>query len=177
MLTSKWGAVGIDEYCRSCDWFDNTIKPNCLSCLGSHISTAKRFPSVQCGCPIRRHLNFPWRRTSWEFPLDVSCAVYTLLGFKSQIRVTCILGVISDFRHDVDYICALLGCYAALSRNSVPTFQDNVSVPSSRVKKFKKNIWASWPSEMGQIGCPETSVHNYHSTLRDIPEEHKCFMF
>jgi hypothetical protein len=24
---------------------------------------------------------------------------------------------------------------------------------------------------MGSIGSPETSVHNYHSTLRNIPEE------
>jgi hypothetical protein len=24
---------------------------------------------------------------------------------------------------------------------------------------------------MGAVGCPETSVHNYHLTLRNIPEE------
>jgi hypothetical protein len=34
-------------------------------------------------------------------------------------------------------IFALLGYYAALSGNSVPTFRDNISVPSSRVKKSK----------------------------------------
>jgi hypothetical protein len=32
-------------------------------------------------------------------------------------------------------ICALLGYYAALSGSSVPTFRDNLSVSSSRVKK------------------------------------------
>jgi len=26
---------------------------------------------------------------------------------------------------------------------------------------------------MGPIGCPETSVTNYHSTLRNIPEERR----
>jgi hypothetical protein len=26
---------------------------------------------------------------------------------------------------------------------------------------------------MGQIRCPETSVMNYHSTLRNIPEERR----
>jgi hypothetical protein len=31
-------------------------------------------------------------------------------------------------------ICALLGYYAAPSGNPLPTFRDNVSVPSSRVK-------------------------------------------
>jgi hypothetical protein len=29
--------------------------------------------------------------------------------------------------------CALLGCYATSSGNPLPTFRDNVSVPSSRV--------------------------------------------
>jgi hypothetical protein len=50
--------------------------------------------------------------------------------------------VISRFRPDVDEICALvgyfLGYYEALSGNSVPTFRDNLTVPSSRVKKSKK---------------------------------------
>jgi hypothetical protein len=44
--------------------------------------------------------------------------------------------VISGIRRDVDEMCALLGCYAALSGSSVPTFRDNLSAPSSRVKTF-----------------------------------------
>jgi hypothetical protein len=58
---------------------------------------------------------------------------------------------------DVHEICAFLGCYAAPSGSSVPTFRDNVSVPSSRV--------------MGPTRCSETSVQNYYSTLRDILED------
>ena len=46
----------------------------------------------------------------------------------------------SSFHRDVDEICALLGYYAAQSGNSVPTFRDNISVPSSRVKKSKKTL-------------------------------------
>jgi len=34
-------------------------------------------------------------------------------------------------------ICTILGYYAAYSGNSLPTFRDNLSVPSSRVKKSK----------------------------------------
>jgi hypothetical protein len=34
--------------------------------------------------------------------------------------------------------CALLGYYAAPNGNPLLTFRDNVSVPSSRVKKSKK---------------------------------------
>jgi len=42
--------------------------------------------------------------------------------------------VISGFRRDVDEICLLMGYNAALKGNSLPTFGDNISVPSSRVK-------------------------------------------
>ena len=40
-----------------------------------------------------------------------------------------------SFVMSVCEICALLGCYAASSGNPLPTFRDNVSVPSSRFKK------------------------------------------
>jgi hypothetical protein len=42
--------------------------------------------------------------------------------------------LISGFRRDVDEICGLLGYYTASCGNYLPTFRDNVSVPSSRVK-------------------------------------------
>jgi hypothetical protein len=34
-------------------------------------------------------------------------------------------------------------------------------------------ILTSWPLKMGPICCPETSVQNYHSTVRNIPEERR----
>jgi hypothetical protein len=70
------------------------------------------------------------------------------------------------FRRLVDEICALLGYYRALSGSSVPTFWDKLSVASLRVKKSKKT---------GPIGYPETSGQNYHSTLRNIPEERRYY--
>jgi hypothetical protein len=77
---------------------------------------------------------------------------------------------ISGFLCDVDEICALLGYYAASSGNPLPTFRNNVSVPSSRVKNSSLRI--------RPIRCPETSVKYYHSTLHNIPEErrsrHEC---
>jgi hypothetical protein len=39
-----------------------------------------------------------------------------------------------DFLRDVDETCGLLGYYAASCGNCSPTFRDNVSAPSSRVK-------------------------------------------
>jgi hypothetical protein len=49
----------------------------------------------------------------------------------------------------------------------LPTLRDNLSVPSSGIKKKKK----SWPLKMGPIICPETSVRNYHYSLRNNPGE------
>jgi len=40
--------------------------------------------------------------------------------------------VISGFCHEVDENCALLDYYAVSNGNFLPTFRDNLSVPSSR---------------------------------------------
>jgi hypothetical protein len=64
-------------------------------------------------------------------------------------------------------ICALLGYYAASYGNCLPTFRDNVSVPSSRVKS---------PNRIREDGTDtffRNVVNNYHITLRNIPEERR----
>ena len=58
-----------------------------------------------------------------------------------------------------DENCAPLGYYAASSGYFSPTFRDNLSVPSSGALKI------------GPIGCPETSVRNYHYSLNNNPKE------
>jgi len=55
--------------------------------------------------------------------------------------------------------CALLGYYTASNGNFLPTFRDNVSVPSLGAKK----------TFLERNGCLETSVRNYNSALRNIP--------
>jgi hypothetical protein len=71
--------------------------------------------------------------------------------------------VTSSFHRDVDEIYALLGYYTASSGNPLPTFQDNLSVPSSRVFLDFLTLEAG----------TDTSVKDYHSTLRNIPEERR----
>jgi len=63
------------------------------------------------------------------------------MGFNSGFK-----GLI--FRREVDENFALLGYYVASRGNSLPRFRDNWSVP-----------------KLGTIGCPETSVRNYHYLL------------
>ena len=69
---------------------------------------------------------------------------------------------ISGFRREVDVNWALLGYYAAFSGDFLPTFRDNLSVPSSHF----------WPLKLGLIGYPETSIRNYYYVLRNSPKEH-----
>jgi len=86
--------------------------------------------------------------------------------YVSHLCINCsVYCVISGFRREVDENCALLGYYATRSGNYVPKFPDNLFVTSSRV------FLESWPPKMGPIGCPETSVRNYHYSLRNNPEE------
>jgi hypothetical protein len=62
--------------------------------------------------------------------------------------------VISGFRREVDENCDLLGYYAASIANFLPMFRDNISIPSSDVKKLHYSL----PKKMGPVGCPETSA-------------------
>jgi hypothetical protein len=67
--------------------------------------------------------------------------------------------VISDFRREVDENCALLGYYATSNGDFLPSFRDNLSVPTS------------WPLKMEPIGCPETSARNCQYSLWNNPDE------
>jgi hypothetical protein len=57
----------------------------------------------------------------------------TLLGRGKYYVHFC---AISGYRREVYVICAFLGCYAAFSINSLATFRNNLSVPSSWVKNL-----------------------------------------
>jgi hypothetical protein len=40
----------------------------------------------------------------------------------------------------------------------------------------RHSSWTARPLKMGPIGCPETSVSNYQSTLCNIPEERRSYL-
>jgi len=41
---------------------------------------------------------------------------------------------------------------------------------------YKHSSWTSWHLQVGLICCPETSVWNYHPTLRNIPEQRRSHL-
>jgi hypothetical protein len=55
----------------------------------------------------------------------------TLFCYNYTRRFTC---VVSSFRRCVNEIFTLLGYYAAQTGSKLPTFRDDLSIPSSRVK-------------------------------------------
>jgi hypothetical protein len=63
---------------------------------------------------------------------------------------------------------------AALVNSWLPTFQENISVPFSRIKQSKKNYyWIAWPTKLGPTCFPETSVIKHQPTSRTIPQKAK----
>jgi hypothetical protein len=73
-------------------------------------------------------------RKPYKFRSAIFHSLSFVLGFKLLKGLdTVLLCLVSGIRRDVDNICALLGYYAASCGNCLPTFQNNVSVPSSRV--------------------------------------------
>ena len=103
-----------------------------------------------------------WKKIAFKNNIQVS--------FKWSITVHWTLDMVRGFR--LPPLCWWELHSFESSSNLLLTFRDNVSFPSSRINKSKKKI-SSWPLKMGQIRCPETSVSDYHSTLRNIPKEHK----
>ena len=45
------------------------------------------------------------------------------------------------------------------------------------MQRIFHSSWIYWLSKIGPIGCPETSVRNYHSVLRNIPEERRSHLY
>jgi len=82
----------------------------------------------------------------------------------------------SGFCHDIHEKSVLLGYDKASSNNFLLMFWANLSVPSSgeigRIfKGDRSHLQGSSTLNMGPIGCPETSVRNYHYLLHNNTEE------
>ena len=75
--------------------------------------------------------------------------------------------MISGFRCDVNEMCFLVGRYAASIGISLLMFQHFCF----QGRRNPSRKWISWPLKLGPKGCPEISVRNYLSTLRNVPEE------
>ena len=109
-----------------------------------------------------------WRRLVWfinikrfreELPVSI---IYTVDGknkFRQfAVRLQTSRYFIAAFCCRVDEICVLPGCYATYK-------------PRKQQRKF--SCWISWPFKIGPMDCPETSERNYHSRLRNVPEERR----
>jgi hypothetical protein len=91
---------------------------------------------------------------------------YSCSSYKTAKKIPhrSVLCVTSGYRRDADEVRALLGYYAAYSGSSVPTFRDNLSVPSSRLMNPSKA--GSTPNRQKENrNKRETAVH-IHPTKR-----------
>ena len=70
------------------------------------------------------HLKLAYEVPNWTAPNQMALNLTMQRQTKAYTAISC-------------GICAFLGYYAAQSGNLLPTFWDNLSGPSEKVKKFK----------------------------------------
>ena len=85
------------------------------------------------------------------------------------------MSLISGFRCEVAENCTLVGYYAAINGNFSPTFICpilSVQEPKRKCCSLKYVfLLDSSILRLRPIGCPKTSVSNYHYLLHNNPEE------
>jgi len=88
--------------------------------------------------------------------------------------------VISGFRREEDEDCFLSHFKTEISGNFLPHFRNKLSISALRAKNFiecssseseKGYMIGFLALQEGPIICPETSVINYHYSLRNKPLE------
>ena len=96
------------------------------------------------------------KQTQLESCISSDSKTHHIRAGADLLYASCFLNIceISGFRREEDETCALLGCYAASSLNFLPALQDDQSAPRLQVSRILPT------------GCPETSVINYHYSLR-----------
>jgi hypothetical protein len=108
--------------------------------------------------------------------VDASCSLrrgnyIAMTGTFAYAKLFSHRCVVSGFRRGVNEIFALLEFYAAYIASLSPTFRDNLSVPSSRVKQ-SKTLEESWRWKR-QVVPNLWQKKKYQHTLRKIPEERR----
>ena len=70
--------------------------------------------------------------------MDIFIVSQAIVAREMSENRTCLF---SDYRREVDENCALLGYYAAIGGNSLPTFRDSLSIPSLGLRIFEHVTW------------------------------------
>jgi len=101
------------------------------------------------------------------------CCIADLVITSYQLHIYCFTCSITVFDSNeiLKLGLRLLGYYITQSGNSIPMFQENLLVPSSRVKS--QDIILLEFTDLGDESCLQMSIWNYHSMQCYIPEEHR----
>jgi len=100
--------------------------------------TGRSAPSQRNSCVLDQTVCYTDRfflHTFLQFHGVNNATVASCLSKENQVRVC----VISSFHRAVAKNCALLGYCPVISGNFLPTFRDNLSVPSLGVKNSKED--------------------------------------
>ena len=123
----------------------------------------------------RVHLNRRGRQFSRLLAAEVCASAVVMLDTPCSEKVWRVLATHCIRHFPLHFPTGASPCAITFQphSNSLPTFRDNLPVPSSRVKKSEKKL-LSWLLKLGPIGCPANAVRSYHRTLRNAPEERRA---
>ena len=90
----------------------------------------------------------------------------TKIQFDEMVKPNRILHFTIETRSEGLLVCkAVYGEVGHNIEREVPWFQTFAAVLMTSAP-----FWDSWPVKVWPIRCPESSVNNYHTTTRNIPE-------
>jgi hypothetical protein len=102
-------------------------------------------------------------------------------GFRGVMPCSLVVTLISGFHRDADEICALLGYYTTSCGNCLPTCQENLSVPSSRIKSpslvlltpvLQRYLMPQFCAlKMEAAGASEIFITSYQTAWHCIPQD------
>jgi hypothetical protein len=172
---------------------------NCLPTFRDNVSVSSsrvKSPRRRCGSCLPTFRNNVWVPSSWEkSPRRRVVIAYRRFGttYRSHLQgqkpeASC-GNCLSTFRDNVWVPCSRvknprrrvvivyrrfgttyrshLGLWLLTREDGTDTLSRNVD------KQLSHDASDFWPVNMGLIRCPETSVKNYHTTPRNIPEERR----
>jgi hypothetical protein len=148
----------------------------------------RRTESRPCSCIAVRHFVGPIRTVS--FCLVLVTGHRTFIYFDDAAAHWCVptllaLSIVTVFLKQLHVGIAWLQASAAMQMRSalfwgitqcrvLIVYRCFGTTYRSNLQGSRNSCWTSWLLKMGPISCPEMSLNNYHSPLRNIPGERRC---
>jgi hypothetical protein len=157
---------------------------NCICKTKKSISNSRLLPASHKACTFSvTVISYApaWRKSAYRNgSLETSLSVETVVRSRnctfcpSNLNVSCTNECkVTRFQAYAPMVVKFPPFWDITQRRVVILYACFGTTYRSQPECYRLSSWISVPFKTELIGCPETSVHNYHSTLRNITEEHR----